>query len=90
MDEWEALEDAIQQENWLEAARRAQALLDAWGEAKSAVLWFASDEMEAGATRFEGALSTLVALLGCRMVDAKAVDGVRAQVRAFLLPEEGE
>lgn len=89
MDEWNALEDAIGQRSWLEAAGKARALLDAWHEAKSAILWFASVEVEEGMKNFEAALSSLVALLGSAPVDVEAVKVAMEQVRAFLPPDEG-
>lgn len=88
MDEWNALEDAIRRKSWPEASGKARAFLDAWNESRHAVLLFASEEVEAGATRFEGVLSKLVALLECQPVDADAVEDVKVQVRAFFSPEE--
>ena len=84
MDEWEALEEAMRQEQWSEAAAGARALLDAWQEVKRALLWFVNEEVEREAERFESALSTLVALLEREPVDAQAVDAVREQVRMFV------
>ena len=83
MDEWEALEEAMRQGHWSEAAAGARALLDAWHEVKRALLWFVSEEVEREAERFESALSTLVALLEHQPVDASAVQAVREQVRSF-------
>ena len=83
MDEWEALEEAMRQEQWSEAAAGARVLLDAWQEVKRALLWFVNEEVEREAERFESALSTLVALLEREPVDAQAIDAVREQVRMF-------
>ena len=83
MDEWEALEEAMRQGHWSEAAAGARALLDAWHEVKRALLWFVNEEVEREAERFESALSTLVDLLEREPVDAQAAHAVREQVGAF-------
>ncbi|MGH1348562.1 MAG: hypothetical protein ACRBN8_43855 [Nannocystales bacterium] len=52
------------------------------------MLRLAREQAEAEAVRFEGLLSTLVALLECKRGDAKAIEGVKEQMRA-LLPSVG-
>ena len=88
MDEWEALEHAIQQGSWIEALQQAKALQGAWGDAKSAVLMFATVEVEAQMEGLDAALSSLVSLLGERQVDVEAVEAAKVAVRAFFPPED--
>ena len=83
MDTWEALEELMDEERWPEAAAGVRELLDAWRGMKGALLWFASDEVDALAERFEQAASDLARLLEHEPVDAQAVDAARQQVRAF-------
>ena len=88
MDEWFALEDAIREQRWEAAGRAARALLDAWCDAKSAVLWFATDEVEAELRRVDAAISALHSLLEREPVDEVAVQAAKAELRALLPPLE--
>ena len=88
MDEWEALEDAIQEGRWPEALEQARALQDAWNDAKSAVLLFATMDVEAHVNSLDAALSSLVAHLERNPVDVDAVEAAKTLVRAFLPPED--
>lgn len=89
MDEWFALDNAIREQRWKDAARAAQSLLDAWSDAKSAVLWFATDEVEEKLGRIDAAISALRSLLEHEPVDEVAVHAAKAEVRALLPPLEG-
>ena len=83
MDTWEALEELMDEGRWSDAAAGVRELLDAWRGMKAALLWFASDEVDAEAERFEQAALELARLLELEPVDAQAVDAARQQVRAF-------
>lgn len=87
MEEWKSLENAILRKDWPEAEGKARELLDAWRETKHALLWFASEEVEAGANRFEAVLSNLVSLLGSTPVDVEAVTAAKMQLQRFLPPK---
>ena len=83
MDAWKTLEEMMDEGRWSDAAAGVRELLDAWRGMKAALLWFASDEVDAEAERFEQAALELARLLELEPVDAQAVDAARQQVRAF-------
>lgn len=88
MDEWNALEEAIREQRWRDAAGAARAFQEAWGDAKSAVLWFATDEVETKMNRIDTAMSALTSLLEHDPVDEIAVQAAKAEALAVLPPWE--
>ena len=88
MDEWNALEEAIQQQRWKDAAGQARAFLVAWKEAKPSVMWFAPEDAEMYMDSVDEALASLVSLLENDPVDEVAVQAVKMKMRALLPPEQ--
>ena len=88
MDEWNALEHAILQQRWEDAARLARAFLAAWKEAKPSVMWFAPEDAETYMNSVDATLADLVSLLESDPVDEVAVHAAKAKMRALLPPEQ--
>ena len=86
MDEWNALEEAIQQQRWTDAAGLARAFLAAWKEAKPSVMWFAPEDAETYMSSVDATLADLASLLEQDPVDQVAVHAAKAKMRALLPP----